>query len=92
MTTPVHVPSRRMRDGPGVGCACRTCVLLLPLQVPVATLAKALPWLLDVLVLCLFAFFVFGVVAVQLFAGALRSRCVPAHTVHASTAASSRHW
>lgn len=39
--------------------------------------------LLDVLVLCLFAFFVFGVVAVQLFAGALRNRyvgccCTPA--------------
>lgn len=40
-----------------------------------ATLAKALPMLLDVLVLCLFAFFIFGVVAVQLFAGVLRNRC-----------------
>jgi hypothetical protein len=60
----------------GVGCARQTCVLMPLLQVPVATLAKALPMLLDVLVLCLFAFFVFGVVAVQLFAGALRSRCV----------------
>lgn len=51
-------------------------VHLLFLQVPVATLAKALPMLLDVLLLCLFAFFVFGIVAVQLFAGALRNRCV----------------
>lgn len=32
-----------------------------------------------VLVLCLFAFFVFGVVAVQLFAGALRSTCAGTH-------------
>jgi hypothetical protein len=55
--------------------AVAACIPAL-LQVPVATLAKALPMLLDVLVLCLFAFFVFGVVAVQLFAGALRNRYV----------------
>jgi hypothetical protein len=42
-------------------------------QVPVATLVKALPMLMDVAVLCAFAFFIFGVVAVQLFAGALRN-------------------
>lgn len=51
------------------------------LQVPVATLAKALPMLLDVLLLCLFAFFVFGIVAVQLFAGALRNRYARPHSL-----------
>jgi hypothetical protein len=56
----------------------------------VATLAKALPMLLDVLLLCLFAFFVFGIVAVQLFAGALRNRYVRSHALPVSRAASSR--
>lgn len=32
--------------------------------------------LVDVLVLCLFAFFVFGVVGLQLFSGALQNRWV----------------
>lgn len=73
-----------------MGCARPTCALLLPLQVLVATLAKSVPMLLDVGLLCLFAFFVFGVVAVQLFAGALRSRCAGTHK-SSSTAASSRN-
>ena len=43
-------------------------------QAPVLALLRALPMLVDVLLLCAFVFFVFGVVAVQLFAGALRYR------------------
>lgn len=68
-----------------------TLLPLFSLQAPVATLAKALPMLLDVLLLCLFAFFVFGIVAVQLFAGALRNRYVRSHLLSASRAANSRH-
>lgn len=45
-----------------------------PAQAPVVALLRSLPQLADVLVLCAFAFFLFGVVAVQLFAGALRNR------------------
>ena len=37
-------------------------------------LLRSLPMLMDVMVLCAFTFFMFGVVALQLFAGALRNR------------------
>jgi hypothetical protein len=43
-------------------------------QVLVMTLLQSLPMLLDVLVLCAFAFFIFGIVGVQLFAGMLQNR------------------
>jgi hypothetical protein len=43
-------------------------------QVPVLTLLHALPMLSDVAILCLFAMFVFGIVAVQMFAGVMRNR------------------
>jgi hypothetical protein len=44
------------------------------MQVPVLTLLHALPMLSDVAILCLFAMFVFGIVAVQMFAGVMRNR------------------
>lgn len=47
-------------------------------QVPVLALLRSLPMLGDVLLLCAFVFFLFGVIAVQLFAGALRNRCAVA--------------
>lgn len=37
-------------------------------------LLRALPMLLDVMILCGFAFFIFGIAGVQLFAGLLRHR------------------
>jgi hypothetical protein len=40
----------------------------------VVTLLKSLPMLLDVMILCAFAFFIFGIVGVQLFAGSFRYR------------------
>jgi hypothetical protein len=42
--------------------------------VPVLTLLHALPMLSDVAILCLFAMFVFGFVAVQMFAGVMQNR------------------
>ena len=64
--------------------AIRTVRVLRPLRtitgvegmrVLVVTLLKSIPMLLDVLILCAFAFFIFGIVGVQSFAGALRNRC-----------------
>mmetsp|Transcript_58372 Transcript_58372/g.186072 ORF Transcript_58372/g.186072 Transcript_58372/m.186072 type:complete len:1616 (+) Transcript_58372:485-5332(+) len=64
--------------------AIRTVRVLRPLRtitgvegmrVLVVTLLRSLPMLLDVLVLCAFAFFIFGIVGVQVFAGAMRNRC-----------------
>ncbi|GIL88323.1 hypothetical protein Vretifemale_16288 [Volvox reticuliferus] len=45
------------------------------MQVLVTTMIGSLPMLFDVFMLCAFTFFMFGIVAVQLFAGALRNRC-----------------
>lgn len=46
------------------------------MQVLVETMIESMPMLIDVFILCAFTFFIFGLVAVQLFAGALRYRCV----------------
>ncbi|GLI71626.1 hypothetical protein VaNZ11_016896 [Volvox africanus] len=45
------------------------------MQVLVTTMIGSLPMLFDVFALCAFTFFMFGIVAVQLFAGVLRNRC-----------------
>ncbi|GLC62201.1 Caveolin-2 [Pleodorina starrii] len=45
------------------------------MKVLVNTMIGSLPLLLDVFLLCAFTFFIFSLVAVQLFAGALRYRC-----------------
>ena len=74
---------------PAVGnyTAIRTVRVLRPLRtitgvegmrVLVSTLMRSIPMLLDVLVLCAFAFFIFGIIGVQTFKGVLRNRC---HTV-----------
>ncbi|GLC45300.1 Caveolin-2 [Pleodorina starrii] len=45
------------------------------MRVLVSTMIGSLPMLLDVFMLCAFTFFMFGIIAVQLFAGVLRNRC-----------------
>lgn len=49
---------------------------------------KSLPMLLDVILLCAFTFFIFGIVAVQLFSGQLRFRwgLMPKHAAVGSMA------
>jgi hypothetical protein len=59
------------------------------LQAPVVALFKSLPMLTDVAILCGFSFFVFGTVAVQLFAGVMQNRWVLASDVSAGVAVSS---
>ena len=72
---------------PGVGnyTAVRTIRVLRPLRtitgiegmrVLVSTLLQSLPMLLDVVYLCFFLFFIFGIVTVQLLNGTLRQHCV----------------
>ncbi|GLC39690.1 Caveolin-2 [Pleodorina starrii] len=64
--------------------AVRTVRVLRPLRaitriqgvkVLVTTMLASMPMLLDVFFLCGFTFFVWGIVAVQLFAGVLKNRC-----------------
>ncbi|KAG2498044.1 hypothetical protein HYH03_003805 [Edaphochlamys debaryana] len=53
----------------------RTVNRVKAMKMLVATIFSSLPMLVDVFVLCAFTFFMFGIVAVQLFAGILRFRC-----------------
>ena len=46
----------------------------------VITLLESLPMLLDVLVLCFFAFFIYGIIGYQMMAGRLQYRCAPVAT------------
>lgn len=46
----------------------------LPHQAPVLALLRSLPMLMDVMLLCVFTFFMFGVVALQLLSGTFRNR------------------
>ncbi|KAG2489238.1 hypothetical protein HYH03_012259 [Edaphochlamys debaryana] len=64
--------------------ALRTVRVLRPLRavtrisgmrVLVMTMLDSIPMLLDVFLLCAFTFFIFGLIAVQLFSGVLRYRC-----------------
>jgi len=45
------------------------------LRILVMLLLDTLPMLGNVLMLCFFVFFIFGIVGVQLWAGRLRNRC-----------------
>jgi voltage-dependent calcium channel T type alpha-1G len=45
------------------------------MRILVTLLLDTLPMLGNVLALCFFVFFIFGVVGVQLWAGLLRNRC-----------------
>lgn len=53
----------------------RTVTRIQGMKVLVETMLTAIPQLLDVLVLCAFIYLVFGIIAVQLWAGALQYRC-----------------
>uniref|UniRef100_A0A915JFW6 Ion transport domain-containing protein n=1 Tax=Romanomermis culicivorax TaxID=13658 RepID=A0A915JFW6_ROMCU len=77
--------------------AIRTIRVLRPLRainrVPsmrilVNLLLDTLPMLGNVLLLCFFVFFIFGIVGVQLWAGLLRNRCTPDYPTLNSTALS----
>jgi len=50
--------------------------ILADLRILVMLLLDTLPMLGNVLLLCFFVFFIFGIVGVQLWAGLLRQRCV----------------
>lgn len=50
------------------------CVLV-GMRILVTLLLDTLPMLGNVLALCFFVFFIFGIVGVQLWAGLLRNRC-----------------
>ena len=49
--------------------------LLLGMRILVMLLLDTLPMLGNVLLLCFFVFFIFGIIGVQLWAGLLRQRC-----------------
>jgi len=51
-------------------------MLTADLRILVMLLLDTLPMLGNVLLLCFFVFFIFGIVGVQLWAGLLRQRCV----------------
>ncbi|KAG7271327.1 hypothetical protein CRUP_014724 [Coryphaenoides rupestris] len=56
-------------------CVC-VCVCVRPgMRILVTLLLDTLPMLGNVLLLCFFVFFIFGIVGVQLWAGLLRNRC-----------------
>jgi hypothetical protein len=61
------------------------------LQVLVTALLKSMPMLLDVAVLCVFTFTVFGIAGINIFAGSLDNRCAAAACCccHACSIA---HW
>uniref|UniRef100_A0AAV2KN79 Ion transport domain-containing protein n=1 Tax=Knipowitschia caucasica TaxID=637954 RepID=A0AAV2KN79_KNICA len=47
------------------------------MRILVNLLLDTLPMLGNVLLLCFFVFFIFGIIGVQLWAGLLRNRCYP---------------
>lgn len=51
-------------------------VFLLGMRILVMLLLDTLPMLGNVLLLCFFVFFIFGIIGVQLWEGILRQRCV----------------
>lgn len=51
------------------------CLFLAGLRILVNLLLDTLPMLGNVLLLCFFVFFIFGIIGVQLWAGLLRNRC-----------------
>ena len=56
----------------------RACVCVCAgMRILVNLLLDTLPMLGNVLLLCFFVFFIFGIIGVQLWAGLLRNRCYP---------------
>ena len=61
------------------------------MRILVMLLLDTLPMLGNVLLLCFFVFFIFGIIGVQLWAGLLRQRCyIPEDSV--STLVKSNYW
>lgn len=52
-----------------------SALALLGMRILVNLLLDTLPMLGNVLLLCFFVFFIFGIIGVQLWAGLLRNRC-----------------
>jgi len=65
----------------------RTITRVAGMKALVVTMLGSIPQLMDVLALCAFIFLVFGIIAVQLFAGVLRNRCAVPVFDNASTLA-----
>eukprot|EP00210_Caulerpa_lentillifera_P004014 g3829.t1 len=70
LRTITGIPGMRVRNPSIVLKTLSLCV-----QKLVLTLLQSLPMLLDVGILCAFAYFVFGIIGVQLFSGALDNQC-----------------
>lgn len=51
------------------------CLFVTGMRILVMLLLDTLPMLGNVLLLCFFVFFIFGIIGVQLWAGLLRNRC-----------------
>ncbi|CAB1433849.1 unnamed protein product [Pleuronectes platessa] len=64
------------------------------MRILVNLLLDTLPMLGNVLLLCFFVFFIFGIIGVQLWAGLLRNRCYPEKnfTLHDRLQAMTRRW
>lgn len=56
-------------------CVCARVRACEGMRILVTLLLDTLPMLGNVLALCFFVFFIFGIVGVQLWAGLLRNRC-----------------
>ena len=54
---------------------CTACISVTDLRILVMLLLDTLPMLGNVLLICFFVFFIFGILGVQLWAGMLRQRC-----------------
>lgn len=61
--------------GHWINWASSFLLLLLGMRILVMLLLDTLPMLGNVLLLCFFVFFIFGIIGVQLWAGLLRQRC-----------------
>lgn len=64
-----------LRDAQEGSVALTGCVMPAGMRILVTLLLDTLPMLGNVLLLCFFVFFIFGIVGVQLWAGLLRNRC-----------------
>ena len=64
-----------LRDAREGSAALTGCVMPAGMRILVTLLLDTLPMLGNVLLLCFFVFFIFGIVGVQLWAGLLRNRC-----------------
>ena len=64
-----------LRDAQEGSATLTGCVMPAGMRILVTLLLDTLPMLGNVLLLCFFVFFIFGIIGVQLWAGLLRNRC-----------------